>query len=218
MLDYLVQHPGDKTLDGLRRIAINVMGHTGYGQGQPWSSDFQKASDEARSGKAAYFKTLSMIVDQIIEAAFLPRKLMKMPFMPLSLQLLGQGLENMPGYVKEILDRERQAAKEGSGPRDNLLSMLVQMSDKEKSQGASGLSLTEDEISGNLFVFSVAGFDTTANTMAYAVTLLAAHPEWQDWIREELHVLDRDASRWRYVESFPKCQRLLAVMVCIALP
>lgn len=93
--------------------------------------------------------------------------------------------------------------------------MLVQLSDQGKTKGGSGLSLTEDEISGNLFVFSAAGFDTTANTMGYAVTLLTAYPEWQDWIREELQSLEPDNSKWEYKEVFPKCQRVLAVMVSL---
>jgi len=93
----------------------------------------------------------------------------------------------------------------------------VQLSDQGKSGSSSGLSLTEDEIKGNLFTFSAAGFDTTANTMGYAVTLLAAYPQWQAWIREELQSLDLDSSKWQYKETFPKCQRMLAVMVCCSL-
>jgi len=149
----------------------------------------------------------------LLEAAFLPSKLLKLPIMPTSLQLLGEAVENLPQFTKDMLNQERKASSQLSGSRNNLLSMLVQLSDQGKREGGSGLSLTEDEIRGNLFLFSAAGFDTTANTMGYAVTLLAAYPEWQDWIREELQSLDLDISKWEYKEIFPKCQRVLAVMV-----
>ena len=214
MLDYLEKNPGDKTVDGLRNIAINVLGHTSYGHSQPWSPEFYDLDNNLQKGGLTYFQAVSLVTVMIVEAALLPSKLLKLPIMPRSLRLLGDAVENLPHFTKDLLDRERKASSELSGPRNNLLSLLVQLSDQGKKEGGSGLSLTEEEISGNLFLFSAAGFDTTANTMGYAVTLLAAYPEWQDWIQEELQSLDIDISKWEYKETFPKCQRVLAVMVC----
>jgi cytochrome P450 len=128
-------------------------------------------------------------------------------------RLLGRAMEELPRLSKDLLDSERQAAKKGSGPRNNLLSMLVRLSDQGKTEGNPGLSLAEDEIRGNLFTFSAAGFDTTANTMGFAVTLLATHPEWQEWIQEELKNFDIDGLRWDYEAIFPNLRRVLAVMV-----
>ncbi|KAJ5115057.1 hypothetical protein NUU61_000816 [Penicillium alfredii] len=66
----------------------------------------------------------------------------------------------------------------GSGPRDNFLSMPIHFSDQQKKTDSLDLLfLTEDEISGNLFVLTVAGFETAAHTMGFAMTLLAAYPE-----------------------------------------
>jgi cytochrome P450 len=73
--------------------------------------------------------------------------------------------------------------------------------------------LSDQEISGNLFIFTVAGFEATANTMGYAVLFLAAYPAWQDWIREELGHLPADPLAWKYDEVFPRSKRVLAVMV-----
>src|ERR1700712_4930554 len=63
--------------------------------------------------------------------------------------------------------------------------------------------------------FTAAGFDTTANTMAYAVTLLAADPKWQTWIFEELdQVLPVDpTAEVDYKKVFPQLTRCLALMV-----
>ena len=47
--------------------------------------------------------------------------------------------------------------------------------------------LTKDEMLGNLFIYNVAGHDTTANTIGYAVYLMASDPRWQAWIHEELN-------------------------------
>src|ERR1700761_7187304 len=39
MSDYLIKNPGCKTIDGLRNIAINVLGRSSYGQSQEWTPD-----------------------------------------------------------------------------------------------------------------------------------------------------------------------------------
>jgi cytochrome P450 len=213
MLRYLENHPGGQTLEGLHNIAINVIGFAGYGQSHTWSEEPYKDASNLQKGKLSYFNAIGLITIMLLEAAFLPPRFLKMPFMSPAHRLLGRAMEELPGLSKDLLDSEREAAKKGSGPRNNLLSNLVRLSDEGKAEGSTGLFLSEDEINGNLFNFSAAGFDTTANTMGYAVTLLAAYPEWQDWVQEELKAFDADGSNWDYEATFPKLRRVLAIMV-----
>lgn len=49
----------------------------------------------------------------------------------------------------------------------------------------TGLALTDDEILNELVVFMMAGHDTTATTLAYALWALGRHPDMQDKIRAE---------------------------------
>jgi cytochrome P450 len=211
MSGYLLRNPGCKTIDGLRNIAINVLGRSSYGQSQEWTPDEPIDTSDVQQ-ELTYFKSISLITLMLLQAAFLPPKFMKLWVMPSGLRLLGRGMEALPKLTRDLLDSERKAAKEGSVPRNNLLSQMIQLSDDSKAN-KSGLTLTEEEIHGNLFLFSAAGFDTTANTMAYAVTLLTAYPEWQDWMRKDLYDLDDDPLSWVYEEVYPKCRRILAVMV-----
>jgi hypothetical protein len=230
MIDYLVHHPGGETLDGLRSVAINVLGSAAYGYSQPWSPGFAESlngggnSGEKNwgSGRIAYFKTIALVVDSFIAAVLIPNSIKKLPFMPESLQFIGRQMERVPQYVKEIFDAHQNTkntaeSEEGKSARrkENVLDMLLQYSqNREKAAATNGLYLTEDELSGNLWVFTGAGFDTTANTMGYAVTLLTAYPEYQDWIREELCALDdADVSPEEYETGFGLCPRILAVMV-----
>lgn len=76
-------------------------------------------------------------------------------------------------------------------------------------------ALTVDEILGNIFVFNFAGHDTTAISTAYAMLLLVAQPEVQDWISEELnfYIPDEKCEAWTYDTNFPKLKRTLAVLV-----
>ena len=213
MLDYLEKHPGGETLDGLHNIAINILGHAGYGQSQDWFPEPYKLAGNIQKAELSYFNAIGLITVMLLEAAFLHPKLLKLPIMSPALRLLGKAMEGLPQMAKDLLDSERKSAKQGSAPRTNLLSMLIRLSDQGKREDKSGLFLTEDEIRGNLFTFSAAGFDTTANTMGYAVTLLATYPEWQDWIRKELESFEEDGSKWEYEAIFPRCRRVLALMV-----
>jgi cytochrome P450 len=49
--------------------------------------------------------------------------------------------------------------------------------------------LTVKEIYGNFFAINFSGYNPTAKTLAYAILMLTAHPEVQDWVAEELREL-----------------------------
>ncbi|EED23916.1 cytochrome P450, putative [Talaromyces stipitatus ATCC 10500] len=217
MIAYLVEHPGGETLGGLRSVAINVLGSAAYGYSQSWSPGIAYGMTEEGnwgSGRIAYFKTIALVADQFIAAVLIPSWIKKLPFMPKWLRVIDRQMANVPRYVKEIFDAELQKKTteipEGKDKHNNnVLDMLLQYSQKKTT---NGLYLTEDEMSGNLWVFTAAGFDTTANTMGYAVILLAAYPEYQEWMREELCGLDADISPEEYEKCFALCPRVLAVM------
>lgn len=153
--------------------------------------------------------------------------------MPMSLRTLGVALQRLPELTQDMLDQERQMSSEsrdsssavvatGSDSSNTIMSTLVHLSDQEKNQADKPLTredkvsksyLTEDEIAGNLFIFTAAGFDTTANTMSYAVLLLAAYPQWQTWIQSEIDTVLGAASTDDYATAFPMLTRCMAVMV-----
>lgn len=90
--------------------------------------------------------------------------------------------------------------------RDELLNM------KSSSSGGQSQSkgLSIDEIFGNIFVINFAGHDTTANTLAFSMLLLAANPDVQDWVADELR-----GEKWNYNVLFSALKRCRAVLVCI---
>lgn len=56
--------------------------------------------------------------------------------------------------------------------------------------------ITEDEIVGQAFVFLVAGYETSSNTLAFACYLLAINPECQRELQKEVdHFFTRHVSR-----------------------
>ncbi|OAQ58893.1 cytochrome P450 monooxygenase [Pochonia chlamydosporia 170] len=206
------------TIYGLRTIALNVLGRIAYGQPKPF-----KMSQSLRKpiSEISYIDAVSICTEFLVVAALVPASLLCLGVMPNAIRTLGLAIKKLPDLTKDLLTREQQRLETGVKTPDNLVRMLISLShDSELINGGmlpSGSlrqTLTEDELAGNMFIFTAAGFDTTANTMAYAVTLLAAYPQWQVWIQEEVdHVLEfSKAADVQYSTAFPKLARCLALM------
>lgn len=57
--------------------------------------------------------------------------------------------------------------------------------------------MSEDEIVGQAFVFLLAGYETSSNTLAFTCYLLALHPECQHKVQEEVdEFFTRHVSVW----------------------
>lgn len=63
-----------------------------------------------------------------------------------------------------------------------------------------------------MFIFNFAGQDTTANTMAFAIALMAVHPEIQEWVREEVVAVFSQLDSQEYDQVFPRLKRVRALM------
>lgn len=201
----------DDTIEGLRRIAINVLAAVAYGKPRSWGA---KADPVPDGHELSYMETVFAIISNLVPAVLIPRRLLLLPIWPKAVQRIGKAVEEFPKHTEEAVMEARCRSDVVS---TNLLSTIIRLSDQEKRDGSksgSKLFLSESEICGNLFIFGVAGFDTTANTMAFAIAQLCVQPELQDWIIEELDQVVSDKDTQVYEEVFPKLKRLLALMVC----
>lgn len=231
MLDHIAKLPDkvtEDTLAGLRRIAINVLVAAGYGMSQPWdeASEEMNEADDLQP-RMKYIQATRLIIHQFLEAILLPPSLVTLPIFPSSLRRMGKAVRELPNDVKDMLayERKRLGRRQAEGKRSNFLETLLKQQiydDVIKANGGSTAHeqlLSEEEISGNLFGFTIAGFETTANTLGFAVVLLAAMPEWQEWLFEEIDEVfeGRDKDDLIYSEIYPRLTRCLAVMVCVRL-
>ncbi|MCW7539387.1 cytochrome P450 [Aquabacterium sp. A7-Y] len=90
-------------------------------------------------------------------------------------------------------------------PQDLLDALLV-------AQGESGETMTEEEVAGNVFTMLLAGEDTTANSLAWALWLLAIHPEaWHRLVDEA----DRQLAPALLPSSFDDAMGLAWTDACI---
>ncbi|KAL4971987.1 cytochrome P450 [Aspergillus desertorum] len=109
---------------------------------------------------------------------------------------------------------------ENSGhDKHNLLGNLVAARSEEQGirSSGSGPGLSNAEILGNTYIFSLAGHETTATTMRFALSLLAIHQDVQDRLNSELEEALRDQSAdpagWEYPTVFPRLITPLCVML-----
>lgn len=163
----------------------------------------------------SYRDSLKMILANLMPAIILG----SLPIPSFLLNNKGKKIKEAVGefrtHMNDMIGEERSKVDKMDSEMDNLLTTLVRASNAAKLGKERG-GLSHEEVMGNLFIYNLAGHDTTANTICYAVYLLSAQPEYQDWICEELDSVfarNDEVETWEYEKAFPKLKRCLALMV-----
>lgn len=195
-------------------VALHVLTAVGFGVIYPFHGGVGEVHSE-QGHAMSYREALQICLANIITFSILPRSVLESAWMPSRVKRVGQAAREFQGYMEELLTLEKGRKGEG-----NLMSALVhaQAGHEEDESleigNAASVKLRDAEIFGNIFAFNLAGYETTANTVAAAVVLLAAHPKNQEWLSEEINsVLGNSQMAGDYETCFPKLQRCLAVMV-----
>jgi cytochrome P450 len=197
----------------LKKLTIHVLMASGMGEQVPWHNGKHDIPETGYTMSS--IESLTSVVANLVGLGILPTALLLnwprwMPWHETMTKV---------GHAKyEVEKRTRFMLKERYGQQGqigrseaNIISKLVHASENT----ASGQSLSEDEMVSNLFIFTAAGFETTATTLAYAMVLLARYPLWQTWIFEELEALlsESKSAVSEYADVFPRANRTMAFML-----
>ncbi|KAK4501848.1 hypothetical protein PRZ48_007657 [Zasmidium cellare] len=200
--------------DGMKKITINVLTGAGMGESVAWKDD-----GKGKGGyRMSYIECVKVVIECVAGPIILPKWFLEWypKFLPGSdlLRRLDIAVEEFPKHTWELLEKEKQRMQHGTGEsRSNIISQLLKASEDFEGEKKNGKALSDDEMLGNLFIFTGAGFDTTANTLSFALVLLARHPEWQDWLFTEIDaLLPPPGTELSYTALFPKVTRILALM------
>jgi cytochrome P450 len=204
----------NNTPDDTMELALNVLMAAGFGKRFEFGGSGKDGQEDA--SMTSYRYALSMVLGNLFKA-IMTSMAMKLPqwAIPKQWMEMKSVLKEVDTFLRKMVEDERAGLNEKSQERDNLMSALLRASDNEVL-GKGKLGLTDEEIVGNLFIYNVAGHDTTSNTLAYAVTLLSTDLKVQEWLREEIHSVfgnEENVEKWNYEESFPQLKRCLALMV-----
>ena len=172
-----------------------------------------------------YRDALSFVLENFVLVLLDPSSILSLPWVPRKLGRIARVSNEFRRYMTHMLEKEKQMISQRAPGRGNLMSHLVRASEEEQSavrdgeeaedhmQASQGLS--DSEIIGNIFLYTFAGHETTANMLSYSISLLAAHPEVQEWVAEEVHYVlqgQGTSETWEY-SLFPRLKRCLTVMV-----
>ncbi|KAL2408265.1 Cytochrome P450 monooxygenase ORF6 [Exophiala dermatitidis] len=212
------------TQSDVHAVALNVLCGAGFGVHSSFV-DTRLPPDHSLSAEEylGYRESLRVLLANIVPLVVLG--LLKKVGVPNwiwfgNMRKVAVAYDEFKGYMSELITRERTAIEQGDFSRHNLMSELVRAQEQSKQaaggdkETATTVGLSEDEVYGNLFIYNLAGHDTTAGALHFAITLLAVYPEWQTWIAEEIDQVRKAESSglYYYEHTFPQLQRCLALM------
>ncbi|KAI5475828.1 hypothetical protein MNV49_000792 [Pseudohyphozyma bogoriensis] len=193
---------------------------TSFSQLPPWRDDVPEAIP---TGHTLPFR---VAVRGVMEYAILhtatPKWCYKLPI-PL-LRHIKECHHEFKVYLRGMIAERRAMAidtrEDSNGKRDLLGALLYASADLEeeeerelvgdKGRDKARARLSDEELMGNLFVFLLAGHETSANTLAYAMTLLALYPEEQKKLFEHIDEVAPEGTELNY-NTMSKLTGVLAV-------
>lgn len=219
-------------------VSLNILATAALGESwdfRPVDTDSEKnAPGDGGDGQAAsYRESLHVLLSSIRTLVVTPKWVYRLPGWCIPSGYLSRFVEThrVFGRHMEEMVRQRKADIANGNLRTDdstFLSALVLKSEEVRREEESGkggggggmgvkASLSNDELYGNLFTYNLAGHETTANSLSFAIYLLAAFPEWQEWVREEV---DRVCGtpgdgqvNTAYEDVFPNLKRCRAFLV-----
>lgn len=195
----------------MKKITINVIGFIGFGVQRPYKETtniappgFQMTFNSAMNVLARWFFLAPAAPESVLEYSMVPKFFKK----------IGLARQQFQKHLDRIISEERHA----STTHNTILATLVRLSDAsreevDQKQSKTALYFTDPEVSGTLYAFTLAGFETTANTLTFCLLRFVLEPEWQDWIAENIDEVQKSHPNLDYASSFPLLTRLRAVMV-----
>lgn len=193
-------------------LALHVLTAAGFGKSYSFAG---RLATLAEGYSMTYKDALKLILKNMLIAIVISSAKLPARMLPWKILYVSEAIANSRSYMTEMVGEERLSMADGEGDKDNLMSVLVRAAELSKADEKARNSLTDDEIFGNLFIYNLAGHETTANTLAYALALMATKRDMQDWIGEEIEAVfgsEENVAPQHYEKAFPQLKRCLAMM------
>ncbi|KAI0101359.1 putative cytochrome P450 [Nemania sp. FL0031] len=182
-----------------RTLSLSVLAATGFGK----AYNFRGSTEPQISEVGDYRDSLQLVLDNIILLMLIPAPVLSM--LPESWARIGRARVSFQKHMVKVLEEAHSQDRRDSG---GIMASFV------PTHGLQKRGFSTDEILGNLFVINFAGHDTTDNTLAFGMLLLAANPEVQAWLAEEITLVTggKPLETLDYKELYPRLKRCRATM------
>ncbi|KAI1081094.1 cytochrome P450 [Whalleya microplaca] len=218
---------GNKTIRTLEQdtasLTLNIIATIGFGlkilwPGQSFPPDADPrlakyATQEAPEGHSMSFvNALGRTLDNLILLLIVPKWILGIVPSKRAKQAL-DAESNFVHYMNEFLQEKIEDVRQGNNSDKGLdiMGSLVRSSYSDKLEDASKTggsakkdgkitTLKDSEIIGNAFINIVAGHETTANVLHFALVELATHPASQRRLQKEVDSMlgGQDPATWDY--------------------
>eukprot|EP00005_Dracoamoeba_jomungandri_P000077 CAMPEP_0174252770 /NCGR_PEP_ID=MMETSP0439-20130205/2144_1 /TAXON_ID=0 /ORGANISM="Stereomyxa ramosa, Strain Chinc5" /LENGTH=282 /DNA_ID=CAMNT_0015333393 /DNA_START=139 /DNA_END=983 /DNA_ORIENTATION=+ len=167
LLSQFTEHCGEELepYNFLQRMTLDVLGKAAF------SYDFNTLQCEDGKYNKAYH---GIVANMTSASRFLFPKLNSYTILP-STKKLYDNIDAINELCDKLINDSKQSTE--SEDLDLLGAMLRSHADN---------TLSEQEIKNNLFIFFLAGHETTASTLSFAMAILAQHPEEQEKLYQEV--------------------------------
>jgi cytochrome P450 len=101
-------------------------------------------------------------------------------------------LRRADAMIFELIEERRDEAVQGDADRDDVLAMLLAARHEPDAPGLQGAPMSQQELRDELMTALVAGHETTASQLAWALERLSREPDVQDRLSAEIDEGERD--------------------------
>lgn len=195
------------------RYALHVLSKAFFDKAMEWTTEVNKSHGhglsypEAISAVFKYNNTLFMTPRPVLsKSRLLPASSRceyshEADISPVKEHKLAkQAFVEFQKYMEEMVAEQKQSTtSKEQAEGGNLLENFV-----NATQATDKSRISDAALFGNLFIFILAGHETSANTMAFALALLACRPQFQKALQAEVDGIlgDRDPSTWQYPQDY----------------
>ncbi|KAE8452785.1 hypothetical protein EG329_013057 [Mollisiaceae sp. DMI_Dod_QoI] len=203
-------------------VTLHVLSGAAFSLKMPWPTKSVAASSAHSDGDGsaqATFKvtekhtmsfqhSLDTLMDYLPFLIFFPSWLLRNS--PIALmRKMQQCADEFRTYMSELIADSESTENTARG---DLLGNIVRASSADQKT-----TWSEEDTIGNIFVFILAGHETTASTLQSAIILLACYPDFQQQLQSELDDIwstKKPGDDWTY-DNYPKMRCAIALMVDI---
>ncbi|KAI0346715.1 cytochrome P450 [Trametopsis cervina] len=190
----------DHAVDITLPLALFVIGIAGFGRRVRWVDEEKLPSGHQMSFKSS----LHTVSEKVFERLVIPEWLLKLG--PTKhIREIRTSFDELEKYLLEMIQERRHA--ETKEERYDLFSSLLDANDAESDNGEQ--NLTDSELIGNLFIYLLAGHETTAHTLCFVFALLALYPDEQEELYKHITAVVPDG-------ELPEYEHMTDLTYCIA--
>ncbi|EKM77564.1 hypothetical protein AGABI1DRAFT_101616 [Agaricus bisporus var. burnettii JB137-S8] len=187
----------DHFLDITLPVTLSVISAAGFGHKMTWKGD----KIIPPGYQMTFQDSLYMVATHVPIKVLLPEWVMSLTRKTRQIEL---GFKELRSYMVEMIETRKNSEKE---ERHDLFSNLLEANVGDGKTEC----LSADELIGNIFIFLLAGHETTAHTLCYTFALLALYQDEQERLYQHIKSIVKDFRAPTHSEM-PLLTRSLAVL------